>query len=113
MSKRSARRNRGREKQRLRDLVGRVILPSNWGNLIEIVHFHTVRRTMNIPVIYEDEEENEFEIELCCDVCALNYYGWTAAQFQKVLDSADKGMPIKVPGKIKSEATLKEFVKSL
>jgi hypothetical protein len=68
---------------------------------------------MNIPVVYDDETENEFDIELCCDNCALNSYGWTSAQFYKVLEHADKGIPIKVPNNVGSETQLKAFVKSL
>ncbi len=117
MGKRSARRKRGRAKeQRLREAAGCVILErkqtriepfsGNW------LCWHGMKgKKMNIPIVYDDETENEFDIELCCVECAKNNYGWSGDQFQRVLDSAEKGTPLKVPNRVKSEAALREFVK--
>ena len=33
------------------------------------------RSKMNIPVVYEDDTENEFEIQMCCPNCAKPVHG--------------------------------------
>ena len=71
------------------------------------------REVMNVPVVYEDETENEFDIELCCAECATQAYGWSAAQFTRILESVNKGFAIQVPDSIDSENRFKDFVKSL
>ena len=68
---------------------------------------------MNIPVVYEDETENEFDIELCCVECATKTYGWSSAQFTKVSDSIKNNIAIKIPDHIDSETKFKDFVKNL
>ena len=65
---------------------------------------------MNIAVLHEDGTENEFEIEMCCDLCANTSYKWNAYQFNKVLDKSGKGEPIKVPDNVDSEKKFIEFV---
>lgn len=68
---------------------------------------------MNVPVVYEDETENEFDVELCCIECSAKTYGWSAEQFTKVLENVDKGVAIKVPDSVDSETKFQVFVKSL
>jgi len=68
---------------------------------------------MNIPVVYEDETENEFDLELCCGECATKDYGWTTAQFAVIWDKVQKGEAIKLPDDVISEVKFKEFVKTL
>jgi hypothetical protein len=65
---------------------------------------------MNIPVIQEDGTENEFEIEMCCAMCANTNYGWSVEQFCKVYERADKGEAITVPNDVSSEDKFKLFV---
>lgn len=71
------------------------------------------KKQMNISIVHEDGSENEFEIDLCCDACALKDYGWSNAQFVKVIQSVDKGEPLKISDSIDSEVKFKEFVKTL
>jgi hypothetical protein len=68
---------------------------------------------MNIPIIHENETENEFEVELCCPTCATQIYLWTLKQYDKVCQAAKNGEPIKVPDNVNSEKQFIEFVKSL
>jgi hypothetical protein len=68
---------------------------------------------MNIPVIHENETENEFEVELCCPACATKTYGWLPNQFNKIYDSAIKGESIKVPDNVNSEKEFIAFVKTI
>lgn len=71
------------------------------------------RKKMNIPIIHEDETENEFEVELCCSTCAQQAYLWKLEQFNKVYKAATNSEPIKVPDNVNSEKQFIEFVKSL
>lgn len=71
------------------------------------------KNTMNIPVIYDDETENEFDIELCCASCAKKAYGWDEAKFKSVCDNVSNGIAIKLPNSIDSDGKFKEFVKTL
>jgi len=76
-------------------------------------NYFGVNKTMNIPVVYEDETEGEFELELCCAVCAQRAYGWSVEQFSKVFDMAKKGEAIKLPSNVLNENSFKVFARSL
>ena len=65
---------------------------------------------MEISVIHEDGTENEFEIVLCCKDCAAKDYGWSVAQFDRIISSTE---PIHVPNSIKSVFDFQKFVKNL
>jgi len=71
------------------------------------------REVMNVPVVYEDETENEFDVELCCAECSAKTYGWSSGQFSKVSDSIKNGIAIKIPDHVDSENKFKDFVKTL
>jgi len=70
-------------------------------------------RVMNIPVIHEDETENEFDIEMCCEACASKNYGWTGTQYTEVYQKAEKGEPIQIPDDVTDETKFRAFVKTL
>lgn len=68
---------------------------------------------MNFSVIHEDETENEFEIEVCCEVCSLQKYGWSTAIHNKLMEMVRSNQPIKTPASVDSDEKFKAFVKTL
>jgi hypothetical protein len=77
-------------------------------------HYHELsgkkKKIMNIAVVQEDGTENEFELEMCCAECATRIYGWTANQFNKILQMND---PVKIPDNITTAEQFRQFVKTL
>lgn len=84
-----------------------------FGDLATNWHFGIIGLKMNIPIVDEDGNENEVDIEMCCAECANKAHQWTPAQFNKVLAAVEKNEPIKVPINIDSDTKFAEFIKSL
>lgn len=68
---------------------------------------------MNIAVVYEDDTENEFEIEICCASCAMNSHAWTMAQFDFVCKKMNENQAIKIPSSVISEKEFIQFVRTI
>lgn len=66
-----------------------------------------------ISIIHTDETENEFELELCCETCAAECYGWNKEQYELVSSRALHNQPIRVPDSIDTDKALIAHIRSL
>lgn len=64
-----------------------------------------------ISILHEDETENEFDVELCCETCASRYYGWTANQFNKVMCMTSGKEEIRIPSFVKDAREFKIYIR--
>lgn len=66
---------------------------------------------MDIPVIQDNEIENEFSLNLCCSACVIDNYGWTIQQYELIKKRATDGQPTDVPDYVETATQFIEFVK--
>jgi len=68
-------------------------------------------KTVILSTINDNEDENEFEIELCCADCARVRYAWSTKQFEHIL--AKSSGVIKIPNGVLTEEQFNVFVRTL
>lgn len=56
---------------------------------------------MEIPVVFDDDTEGEFIVELCCKDCAYTQYGLSKEKFDKLKSLLSEKEPIKLPKKVR------------
>ena len=66
-----------------------------------------------ISIIHEDETENEFEIDICCEDCAKSDYGWNKEQYDLFCSRVHHTQPFRVPDSIQSDKQLIAYVQTL
>jgi hypothetical protein len=62
---------------------------------------------MNIAVIQDEEVENEYQIHMCCDICARDHHELNAKQYTWLKAFTDAKKPVPVPSSV---SNLDEFI---
>jgi hypothetical protein len=68
---------------------------------------------MEVSAINEEDEEISFDLNICCEICSNNSFGWSVAQHIKVVETASAGTALKIPSFITDETKFIEYIRSL
>lgn len=75
--------------------------------------FNFNRKKMDISVLYEDETEGEFDLNICCPECSALHWNWSRPTYEKVISMIKNNLSLKIPNHIITEQHFIDYLKNI